>query len=75
MPCQYHDEPGSIHPSLVEEFILNDEFLPGGMKGWRRFRIEYGFECSCPEGTIYLPPEVDPDTIEDLLRFNTKETE
>ena len=67
MGCGYHETPESIRPSLVEEMILNDEFLPAGMAGWRRFRIEYGFECSCPEGTIYLPPGVDPDVVETLL--------
>lgn len=34
---------------------------------WRRYRMEYGFECSCPEGTIYLPQEIDPDIVEDFL--------
>jgi hypothetical protein len=38
----------------------NDLILPG----WRRFRIEYGFECSCPEGTIYIK---DGDDIYDRL--------
>jgi hypothetical protein len=30
-----------------------------GEQYWRRYRLEYGFECKCPEGTIYLPPWVD----------------
>lgn len=49
---------------LTEEMILNKDFP---LKGWRRFRIEYGFECSCPEGVIYLPPDLDPDIFEDFL--------
>ena len=54
-------------PSLVEEAILNYDAMPPSLKGWRRYRIEYGFECGCPEGLIYLPPWVDPDKIEELL--------
>jgi len=48
--------------------ILNYDALPGSMKGWRQFRIEYGFECSCPEGVIWLPLHVDPDVIENLIQ-------
>ena len=69
MKCPYHAKPGSIKPRLTEEFILRYDYLPGGMKGWRRYRIEYGFECSCPEGIIYLPPQVDPDEVELLLNL------
>ena len=54
--CQHHKDKGTIHPSLTEQMVLNYDALPGGMRGWRCFRIEYGFECSCPEGLIYLPP-------------------
>ena len=68
MTCQWHDDPARLRPSLTEEMILREDFLPGSMRGWRRFRIEYGFECSCPEGVIYLPPSVDPDVVEDILR-------
>ena len=39
----------------TEECIMNDSILPG----WRRFRIEYGFECSCPEGVIYIKDGLD----------------
>jgi hypothetical protein len=56
------------HPSLTEEMILNYDALPPSLKGWRRFRIEYGFECGCPEGLIYLPPHVDPDKIEEMIQ-------
>lgn len=57
-------------PSLVEEAIFNYEALPPSLQGWRRFRIEYGFECSCPEGLIYLPPDTtyeEIDKIEEIL--------
>ena len=67
MSCQHHTK-GSPNISLVEEMILNSDWLPGSMKDWRRYRIEYGFECSCPEGLIYLPPKVSPDYIESILR-------
>lgn len=42
-----HEE---YYPTPTEEMIMNDDIL----SGWRRFRIEYGFECSCPEGVIYI---------------------
>ena len=67
MVCQYHEESGSIRPCLTEEMIMNPTALPGALRGWRRYRIEYGFECSCPEGLIYLPAHIDPDKIEELL--------
>lgn len=56
------------YPSLTEEMILNYDALPPSLKGWRRFRIEYGFECGCPEGLIYLPPNVDPDKLEEMIQ-------
>jgi len=48
-------------PELVEEVMLNRDAItchrhPGRMRGFARYRIEYGFECGCPEGTIYVPP-------------------
>ena len=64
--------------SLTEEMILNEEFLPPYMKGWRRFRIEYlepdtGFS-NC-EGVVYLPPDAEyhdtlntADALEAVLR-------
>lgn len=54
-------------PSLVEEAIINYDNLPPYMKHWRCFRIEYGFECSCPEGYIFLPPSINPEQIENLF--------
>lgn len=57
---------------LIEQAVLNPRALECGQhpdrhKGWRCFRIEYGFECGCPEGLIYLPPFVDPDEAEAAL--------
>lgn len=37
------------------------------MHDWRNFRIEYGFECSCPEGIIWAPKHIDPDALERAL--------
>jgi hypothetical protein len=62
-----------ITPSFTEEFILNPDYyqvchMP---PGYRRFRIEYGFECGCPEGVIYTPKDVDFDVldkIEELMK-------
>lgn len=59
---------GGIPPSLTEEMILNPGALPEHMRGMRRYRIEYGFECACPEGLIYLPAHVNAETVEALLR-------
>ena len=42
------------------------------MKGWRCYRIEYGYECSCPEGVIWLPPDVVPEVVEEFLVGLTK---
>lgn len=45
----------AYRPDATEEMIQNySEEYGGILPGWRRFRIEYGFECSCPEGTIYM---------------------
>lgn len=55
------------HPQLVEEMILNTNYNMCHIPGWRRYRIEYGFECGCPEGTVYLPPHADPDELETFL--------
>jgi hypothetical protein len=52
---------------LTEEAIMNPDYMGCYMKDYRRFRIEYGFECSCPEGVIYLPRHVDPQIVEDFL--------
>lgn len=55
--------------SLVEEMIMNPDAVPNchGMRGWRHYRVEYGFECGCPEGVIWLPPDVSCHDLEKLL--------
>ena len=67
MGCKHHVK--RPRARLTEEMVLSWGTLPKYMEknGWRRYRIEYGFECSCPEGLIYLPAGVEPDAIEDLL--------
>ena len=60
-----HSEYSLTPFSLTEEMIQNyseDNEYGSILPGWRRFRIEYGFECSCPEGTIYV--EDGPDIYE-----------
>lgn len=59
------------YPSLVEQAVRED-FLPPSMEGWRCYRIEYGHECSCPEGLVFLPPDVDPQRLEDWLEYEKK---
>lgn len=56
--------------SLVEQAVMREprcDWHSDAMKGWRCYRIEYGFECSCPEGVVWLPPTVDSETLENLL--------
>lgn len=55
--------------SLTEEGVMNDDALPVYMArdGWRCYRIEYGSECGCPEGRVWLPRRIDPDKFEDFL--------
>lgn len=48
---------------LTEEIYLGDR-----LQGWRRYRFEYGFECGCPEGVIYLPENFDTEIVEKTLR-------
>lgn len=61
--------------SLTEEMIMNTDYLPLYMdETWHRYRIEYGFECACPEGVIYLPPNVEPEFIENILNGVLNET-
>lgn len=58
--------------SLTEQAVMNPKYNECEAHehwtlGWRCYRIEYGFECSCPEGIIWLPPDIDPDQFENLL--------
>ena len=64
MMCTHH--PTLQPPALVEEFILNPDYIHE-WPGVRRYRLEYGFECSCPEGLLYLPAEVDAQWAEEVL--------
>ncbi len=55
------------HVSFTEECIQNEDYM-GCLKGWRRYRLEYGFECACPEGVIYLPSNIDINLLEDYIK-------
>ena len=68
-PCSHTQS----RPSLVEEIVMRPEALPPSLRGWRKYRIEYGFECSCPEGHLFLPPGADPQGIEDELNKHVKD--
>ena len=64
-----------MHISLTEQMVQNPHVChrhPAEV--WRMFRIEYGFECGCPEGTIWTPIGVDPDKLEEALREALKDT-
>jgi hypothetical protein len=67
LKCFLHAE-DLCQPSFTGEAILNYAALPAEMYGWQRQRIEYGFECACPETTIYLPPDFDDEPLERLLQ-------
>ena len=55
-----------ICPTFTEEAVLNP---PRGMEGWRKFRIEYGFEGhGLPEGGVWLPPDARWIDLEEYLR-------
>jgi hypothetical protein len=62
--CLMHDK---IVPTLVEQVVMNDDAM-GSLAGWRYYRIEYGYECACPEGRLFLPPQVDSTKVEEFLR-------
>ena len=56
--------------TLTEQMVMREPHCdahPNKTKGWRCYRIEYGFECSCPEGLIWLPPDVDQEVVEEWL--------
>lgn len=56
--------------SLTEEIVQNQPkcWLSHDQGPYRLFRIEYGFECSCPEGYIWTPITIDPGKLEKALR-------
>ncbi len=53
----------------TEEIIMNPDALPDELRGWRRYRIEYGghAERCVLETPIYLPPWVRVERLERLL--------
>lgn len=52
--------------SFTEEMVLNPKHM-GRIEGWRRYRIEYGFEDETPEGIVYLPSHINPDLLENFI--------
>ena len=55
----------TVSVALTEQMVLNPP--DGPLHDWRCYRIEYGHECSCPEGMIWLPPECDVEDAERAL--------
>ena len=53
--------------SFCEEAVLNPSYLPDHMKGWRKYRLEYDFEGNAPEGSLWLPPDMDFELVETAL--------
>jgi len=53
----------------TEEYVLNPEALPMELRGWRKYRIEYGGpnEACVWEGSIMLPPRADSEALVQLL--------
>jgi hypothetical protein len=58
-----------IYVDVTEEIIMNADALPDELRGWRRYRIEYGghAERCVHETPIYLPPWVRVERLERLL--------
>jgi len=58
--------------SLVEYGVFR---YPKGLEEWRCYRIEYGGHASdcITEGHIWLPPNLSPQAIEDLITFYADE--
>jgi hypothetical protein len=57
-----------IYIGLTEQGVYT--YPDPRMEGWRYYRIEYcGFNEECKyEGSIWLPPHVDPFEVEDLFK-------
>lgn len=68
-PCSHTQS----RPSLVGEIVMRPDLLPASIRRWQRYRIEYGFECSCPEGLIYLPPGTNAMALERYLNKHAKD--
>lgn len=62
----HHCKVTLVEVDTTEEFIMNPEFP---LKGWRRYRIEYGGcnEDTLVEGIIYLPPRANSQAIVDQI--------
>jgi hypothetical protein len=58
----------TIYVGLTEQCVMS--YPDPRMEGWRFYRIEYcGFNEDCRfEGTIWLPQNVDPGYVEELLK-------
>ena len=58
-----------LYVDVTEEIIMNPDALPDELRGWRRYRIEYGghAERCVLENRILLPPHVRVERLERLL--------
>jgi hypothetical protein len=58
-----------LYVDVTEEIIMNPDALPDELRGWRRYRIEYGghAERCVLETPIYLPRWVRVERLERLL--------
>ena len=58
-----------LYVDVTGEIIMNPDALPDELRGWRRYRIEYGghAERCVLETPIYLPPWVRVERLERLL--------
>ena len=63
--------------TLTEEAVsaIDCTQHPQAMEGYRCYRIEYGYECSCPEGRIWLPRTMTADLIEKIVNALIDEAE
>lgn len=61
--------PKRLYVDVTEELIMNPDALPHELRGWRRYRIEYGghAERCLLENHILLPPHVRVERLERLL--------
>ena len=57
--------------SLIQYGVFK---YPKGLEHWRCYRIEYGghAEDCITEGSIWLPPNLDPREVEQLIRAKAK---
>ncbi len=58
-----------LYVDVTEEIIMNPDALPDELRGWRRYRIEFGghAERCILETPIYLPLWVRVERLERLL--------